>query len=266
LFNFLANSSIVNAKALILVLVMQLIPILEIRHGKSVHTKHGVGEQSHVVTDDPMETVANWQAKGIKRVHFVDVDAVESGEPRNVNLLRNIKLQYPDLLVQVIGGIKSVDSAFIWMDAGADYLTLNGKALRRKNLLSDLSVEYPQKILVEVDSHHGNVRMGNDEQPLKLIDLARKLDDDGIAGLVVTEVPSKGHVTNKDLLTINQLSQEIEISIFANGGIDSLSDLENLFENHAEKLAGVILGKVVHHKDFCLSQAQELLAKYKLAN
>jgi len=245
---------------------MQLIPILEIRHGKSVHTEHGIGDERQLVSEDPMEIVASWATKGVKRVHFVDVDAVESGEPCNVNLLRKIKSQYPDILIQVIGGIKNIDSAFIWMDAGVDFLTLTGKSIRQKNLLNDLCVEFPQRILVEVDSHYGNVGMGSGEPPFKLVELARQLDEDGVAGLVVTEVPSKGHVTNQNLLIINELSQEIEMPIFANGGIDSLSDLENLLENHAEKLAGIILGKVVHHEDFCLNQARIMLTKYQVAN
>ena len=92
---------------------MKLIPILEIRHAKSVHIEYDASNESHVVSEDPMESVAKWDKKGIRRIYFFDVDAVESGEPCNVNILRKIKTKYPHIIIQVIGGIKCLDSAFI---------------------------------------------------------------------------------------------------------------------------------------------------------
>ena len=53
---------------------MQLIPVLEIRHGKSVHTEKKNAFVDHVVSKDPLETVNYWYAQGIRRIHFVDVD------------------------------------------------------------------------------------------------------------------------------------------------------------------------------------------------
>ena len=92
---------------------MQLIPVLEIRHGKSVHTEKKNAFVDHVVSKDPLETVNYWYAQGIRRIHFVDVDGIETREPCNVDLLAKIKQSYPELCVQVIGGIVDIDSAFI---------------------------------------------------------------------------------------------------------------------------------------------------------
>ncbi len=244
---------------------MQLVPVLEIRHAKCVHTEHKNAFKDHVVSEDPIETVACWIEQGIKRIHFVDVDAIESGEPSNVDLLAKIKAQFPSIEIQVIGGIKCVDSAFIWMDAGADFLVLNSKALRQKNLLSDICVEFPFKVLVEIGSRRGAVGMGAGQPTFDIKALAKQLDDDGVAGLLVTEVPEEGHVNSLSLLSVNQLSQGVEMPIFANGGIEKLADLKLLLENHAEKLTGILLGKVVHQKTFSLHQAQQMLNEYQVA-
>jgi len=244
---------------------MQLVPVLEIRHARCVHTEHKNAFVDHVVSEDPIETVGSWVNKGIKRIHFVDVDAIESGEPVNVDLLYDIKERYPDILIQVIGGIACVDSAFIWMDAGADFLVLNGKAIRRKDLLLDICVEFPEKVLVEIGSRQGAVGMGDGEPTSQIILLAKQLAEDGVVGLLVTEVPSEGHVNSMNLLSVNQLSHGVELPIFANGGVEKLADLKLLLDNHAEKLTGVLLGKVVHQESFCLHQAQQLLTEYQVS-
>jgi len=242
---------------------MQLVPVLEIRHAKCVHTEHKNSFVDHVVSEDPLETVERWAAKGIKRIHFVDVDAIESGEPCNVDLLSKIKQNYPDIQIQVIGGIKCVDSAFIWVDAGADYLVLSGRAIRQKNLLPDICVEFPNKVLVEIGSRQGVVAMGSGEPTFQFESLAKQLEEDGVIGLLVTEVTTEGHVNSMSLLSVNQLSQGVELPIFAYGGIEKMDDLKLLLENHAERLTGILIGKVVHQEAFCLSQAQQMLNEYQ---
>ena len=244
---------------------MQLVPVLEIRHAKCVHTEHKNSFVDHVVSEDPLETVENWVKKGISRIHFVDVDAIETGEPCNVDLLSKIKQNHPEVEVQVIGGIKCVDSAFIWMDAGADFLVLNGRAVRQKNLLSDICVEFPNKVLVELGSRQGAVDMGNGEPTSEIRSLAKQLEEEGVVALLVTEVPSQGHVSSLNLLSVNQLSQKVELPIFANGGIEKMADLKLLLENHAEKLTGILIGKVVHQDTFCLAKAQKMLDEYMVA-
>lgn len=242
---------------------MQLVPVLEIRHAKSVHTEHKNAYVNHIVSEDPLETVGNWVDKGINRIHFVDVDAIETGEPCNVDLLSKIKQQHPEVVIQVIGGIKCVDSAFIWMDAGADFIVLNSKAARQKDLLADICVEFPNKVLVEIGSRQGAVSMGAGEPTFDIKLLAKRLEEDGVAGLLITEVPLHGHVNSLSLLSVDKLSQSGELSIFANGGIEKLADLEFLLENHAEKLTGILIGKVIHQKTFCLNQAQKILNEYQ---
>lgn len=245
--------------------MMQLVPVLEIRHGKCVHTEPKNAFTNHVVSQDPMQIVGEWVSKGIQRVHYVDVDAIESGEPCNVDLLTKIKNIYPAVCIQVIGGIKDLDSAFIWIDAGADFLVLTSKAIRNRDLLGELCVEFPGKILVEMDSRR-NENSLPEQLDSHLIEVAEQLEEEGVGGLVITEVPEKGHVNRRNLLRVNQFSKRVSLPIFANGGIENLEDLEVLLQNHSEKLTGIIIGKVVFNKDFCLNTAQQMLSEYQIAS
>lgn len=242
---------------------MQLVPVLEIRHGKCVHAEPKNQFVDEVVKEDVLEVVAGWVEQGVERIHLVDVDAVESGEPSNVVSARKIKQNYPQLIVQVLGGISCIESAYIWMDADVDYMVLNGKAIRQRNLLDDICVEFPEKVLVELDSREGNVGMGSGEPTFKLASLASQLEEDGVVGLIITEVPENGHVNQNNLLSIGNISQGISIPVFANGGVEKLDDLKCLLDNYGDKLSGVLVGKVMFN-DFPLEQANRLLKNYPL--
>jgi len=244
---------------------MLLIPVLEVKQGKSVHTEHKTASKDQIVTEDPMGIVASWVESGISRIHFVDVDAIQLGEPTNVNLLRQIKQKYPELLIQVTGGIKSLDSAFIWMDAKADFLVLNGKALRQKNLLEDIFVEFPDNILVEIDSRKGAVGMGSGEPCFQFASLAQQLENEGVVGLVVTEIQKQGNVDQNTLLRVSQMSEAVSIPVFANGGIESLNDLQLMLKQGISHLDGILIGKLIYDKEFDLKKAQQLLSRMKVA-
>jgi len=240
---------------------MQLIPVLEIRHGKSVHTEPKNRFVNQVVKLDAMETVAKWVNSGISRIHLVDVDGIESGEPENVDLVSRIKKTYPRLELQVLGGIKCIESAYVWADAGVDYLVLTGKAMRQRNLLDDICVEFPGKVLVELDSRHGKVGMGSGEPEFNLTSLASQLEEDGVVGLVVTDVPENGHVNLTNLIAISEVSQSVDMPVFANGGIEKVADLKRALDSGLNKLSGVIIGKALHN-GFCLDEAHLLIQEY----
>lgn len=241
---------------------MQLVPVLEIRHGKCVHTESKNSSASQVIKEEVLDVVEQWTTTGVNRIHLVDVDAIESGEPENVDLLHKIKHRFPQLSVQVLGGIKNIESAYVWVDAGADFLVLSGKAIRQRNLLDDICVEFPGKVLVELDCRQGKVGFGPNQQTFELTSLAQQLEEDGVVGLVVTEIPENGHVNSSSLISINEISQSVEMPVYANGGIEKIADLKSLLESHAEKLSGVIIGKALHN-GFCLNEANTLIAQYQ---
>ena len=242
---------------------MQLVPVLEIRHGKGVHTEPKNSFVDQVVKEDAMEVVSRWADKGVTRLHIVDVDAIESGEPENVDLVAKIKQKFPQVELQVIGGIKCIESAYVWIDAGADYLVLNGKAIRQRSLLDIICVEFPNKVLVEVDCRQGKVGMGSGKPMSELSSLARQLEEDGVVGLVVTDVASHNGELSAGLSSIGEVSESIKIPVFANGIIEKVADLKKLLESQLEKPSGILIGKALYNDRFCLNEAHSLLNEYR---
>ncbi|WP_196139090.1 HisA/HisF-related TIM barrel protein [Aliikangiella sp. G2MR2-5] len=239
---------------------MQLIPVLEIRHGKCVHTEPKNSANDKVIKESVLDKVADWVSKGVERIHVVDVDAIESGEPENVTLLRKLKQEHPNLIIQVLGGVKCLESAYIWIDALVDYIVLNGKAIRQRNLLDDICVEFPNQILVELDTLDGKVAMGAGEPHFGLASIARQLEEDGVAGLVINQIRTNGQSPLVGLESILSISNELEMEIFTHGGIETANDLAPLIASRQKPVSGVLIGKALYN-GFCLNEAAKLLAK-----
>ncbi len=239
---------------------MQLVPVLELRHGKCVHTEPKNAFTDQVIRENLSERVERWIDEGVSRIHVVDVDAIESGIPENVDLIASFKKAHPEIAIQVLGGVKSVESAYIWFDAGVDYIVLNGKALRQQNLLDDLCVAFPNSIMVELDSRNGQVAVGSGEPTFSLEALANQLEEDGVVGVVITEIPENGHVNYNNLMSVIEFSKNINLPVFANGGIESVSDLKQALSSQAQIIQGILLGKPLHN-GFNLSDAHLVLAQ-----
>lgn len=222
---------------------MQFVPVLEIHHGKCVHIESNAKRVNTIVTEDVMQVVDGWINKGVERIHLIDIDAIKSGEPENVDIVSKIKQKYPQLCIQVLGGINSVDSAFVWVDGGADFIVLNGKSIRQRHLLDDICMAFPQSVLVEVDSQCGNVGMGSGEPTFKLTTLAKQLEDDGIAGLLVTEVSQSLHQKGSSLLDIGDLCKTINIPIYVNVGLRKVDDLKQLLNAEVERPFSLLIGQ-----------------------
>ncbi|MGX5172584.1 1-(5-phosphoribosyl)-5-[(5-phosphoribosylamino)methylideneamino]imidazole-4-carboxamide isomerase [Aliikangiella sp. IMCC44653] len=241
---------------------MQLVPVLEIRHGKGVHIEPKNRFVDEVVKENVIDIVARWSDKGVKRIHIVDVDAIESGEPENVTLVRKIKTQFPHIQVQVIGGIKCIESAYVWADAGADFLVVNSRVINQKDFLDDLCIEFPNRVMVEIDSNQKKLAASGQDAIEQLLALGKRLEDEGIVGLLITHIGDNGRRDKSSLGILGEFSRSLDIPVYANGGIDNLADLESLLASKVMTPTGVLIGKPLYSENFCLHAANGLLEQH----
>lgn len=246
---------------------MQLIPVLEIRHGRGVHTEAKNAFTMKVVNNDPLEIVKYWISCGIERIHIVDVDAIEQGEPVNVDLIASLKSKFPLIKIQVSGGINSVESAFIYCDAGVDNLVLSSRVLRMKSLLVDICIDFQNKVIAEVDTRNGFISYAVNESDVVTVEqMTKELSEYGVKQLIVTDIPDSGHVNYQNIQMVNSIANESFLPIYANGGINLTTDLDFLVENGVGNLSGILLGKVIYDKKFNLASAVKVLSNHQLAS
>ncbi len=234
---------------------MLLIPVMELKSGRSVYTQHQEGGDT-LVTEDPMEAVGHWVSAGAKRIHIVDVDAIRAKQPINAHKIAEIHRHYPELELQ-IGAIHNEEDILIWLDAGARYLVLNSRAICKPGFVSEMCVEYSGSIMVALDGHNGKVRFKGHEQEHDLLSLAKEFDDDGVEGILLTEIPDSGHVNSCNISASCELAGQINIPVIANGGISCFADLEALYKTHEHRLSGIVIGRPLHDQQLDFKQAQD---------
>jgi len=234
---------------------MLLIPVMELKSGHSVYTQHQE-EGNTLITEDPLEAVGQWVSAGAKRIHIVDVDAIRARQPVNAHTVAEIHRHYPELEFQ-IGGISKEEDIMIWLDAGAKYLILNSAAICRSGFISEMCIEYSGSIMVALDSHNGKVRFKGHKRKHDLLTLAKGYEDEGVHGVVLTEIPDSGHVNSCNISASCELAGKINIPVIANGGISCFADLEALHKAHEHRLEGIVIGRPLHDQQLDFKEAQD---------
>ena len=97
---------------------MLLIPAIDLKEGRCVRLRQGRMDDETVFSDDPVEIAARWVAAGAKRLHLVDLNGAFAGEPVNGGAIRAIAAEFPELPMQVGGGIRDERTTAAYLEAG----------------------------------------------------------------------------------------------------------------------------------------------------
>ena len=240
---------------------MLLIPAMEINHGQCVHNQRcAESEEAKLITEDPVELAGKFISEGATRLHFVDVEAVISGEPENAAVIQKVRREFPDVMIQVSGNIRKEEHIYVWLDAGANYVVLSSQASKRKAFIEDMCIEFPMQVMIALETKNGLLKSAGSTAP-DLVSHAQALEELGVGGLIYTDVPCSGHVNGNNLISGNRLANQLEIPVFTNGGINNLDDLRSLDLPSLDKLSGVVIGKALIENKLTLKEAVQWLRK-----
>ena len=89
---------------------MLLIPAIDLKDGKCVRLRQGRMDDDTVFSDNPVEVAGRWVAAGARRIHLVDLDGAFAGKPKNAEIIHEIVATYPDVPVQIGGGIRDEET------------------------------------------------------------------------------------------------------------------------------------------------------------
>ena len=109
---------------------MLVIPAIDLKDGQCVRLKQGRMEDSTVFSDDPVSMAGIWAAKGARRLHIVDLNGAFAGTPVNAEIVQAIAARYPDLPIQIGGGIRNLESIQFYLDAGVGYVIIGTAAVK----------------------------------------------------------------------------------------------------------------------------------------
>ena len=239
---------------------MLLIPAIDLKDGKCVRLRQGRMEDETVFGDDPVAVAQRWVEAGARRLHMVDLNGAFAGEPVNAAVIRSVAEAFPDLPIQVGGGIRDEETVQAYLDAGVQYAIIGTKAVSAPHFVNDLCAEFPGHIIVGLDAKDGKVAIDGWSKLShhSVIDMAQRFEDDGVEAIVFTDIGRDGMMSGVNVESTVELAQAIRIPVIASGGITTIDDISALCKVADEGIMGAITGRAIYEGSLDLAKAQKL--------
>jgi len=239
---------------------MLLIPAIDLKDGKCVRLRQGRMDEATVFSDDPVAMAGQWVEAGARRLHIVDLNGAFEGRPVNAEVVRAIAEAYPDLPIQLGGGIRDEDTVQAYLDAGVQYVIIGTKAVSAPHFVNDLCLEFPGHIIVGLDAKDGKVAIDGWSKLSRhdVIDMAKHFEDDGVEAIIYTDIGRDGMMSGVNVEATVKLAQAIHIPVIASGGITNLDDIRALCEVADEGIMGAITGRAIYEGTLDFAEGQKL--------
>ena len=239
---------------------MLLIPAIDLKDGKCVRLRQGRMEDETVFSDDPVAMAGRWVKAGARRLHIVDLNGAFEGKPVNAGVVNEIAAAYPDLPIQIGGGIRDEDTVQTYLDAGVAYVIIGTKAVSAPHFVNDLCLEFPGHIIVGLDAKNGKVAIDGWSKLSRhdVIDMAQHFEQDGVEAIVYTDIGRDGMMSGVNVESTVKLAQAITIPVIASGGITNMDDIRALCEVADEGIMGAITGRAIYEGTLDFAEGQAL--------
>ncbi|MCP5141012.1 MAG: 1-(5-phosphoribosyl)-5-[(5-phosphoribosylamino)methylideneamino]imidazole-4-carboxamide isomerase [Gammaproteobacteria bacterium] len=243
---------------------MLLIPAIDLKEGKCVRLRQGRMEDDTVFSDDPVAVAGRWVEAGARRLHIVDLDGAFAGSPQNRTVIQKIAETYPQLPIQVGGGIRDEETIQAYLDAGVSWCIIGTKAVQQPHFIADVCLEYPGHIIVGLDAKDGKVATDGWSKLSKhdVIDLAQHFERDGVAAIVYTDISRDGMMNGVNVEATEALAAAITIPVIASGGITNLDDVKRLAESNEPGIMGAITGRAIYEGTLDFAAGQKLFDQF----
>jgi phosphoribosylanthranilate isomerase len=234
-----------------------LFPAVDVADGKAVRLVQGeAGTETGY--GDPVAAALVWQRDGAEWIHLVDLDAA-FGRGANRELIARLVAEV-DVKVELSGGIRDDESLKAALATGCTRVNLGTAALEDPTWCAQAIAEYGDKIAVGLDvriteAGHRLAARGWTQDGGDLWDVLDRLDRDGCARYVVTDVSKDGTLRGPNLELLSEICARTDASVIASGGVSSVEDLLALAELAPDGLEGAIVGKALYAGAFTLADA-----------
>ncbi|HEY3089346.1 MAG TPA: bifunctional 1-(5-phosphoribosyl)-5-((5-phosphoribosylamino)methylideneamino)imidazole-4-carboxamide isomerase/phosphoribosylanthranilate isomerase PriA [Jatrophihabitantaceae bacterium] len=233
-----------------------VLPAVDVADGAAVRLVRGVAgtETSY---GDPLEAARAWQRDGAQWLHLVDLDAA-FGRGNNRALLREV-VSSLDIAVELSGGIRDDASLDAALASGAARVNLGTAALESPDWVREAIAKHGERVAVGLDVRGTTLAArGWTTQGGELWETLARLEEDGCARYVVTDVHRDGTLTGPNLALLRDVCDRTSAAVVASGGVSSLADLRAIAA--LGTVEGAIVGKALYSGAFTLPEALAAVA------
>ena len=235
---------------------LELLPAVDVKDGRAVRLVQGELD-AETAYGNPLEVALEFQAAGAEWLHLVDLDAA-FGRGENSALLAEVVGKL-DIKVELSGGIRDDESLRRALATGCVRVNLGTAALENPEWTARVIAEHGDRIAVGLDVRgHVLAARGWTQEGGDLFETIERLERDGCARYVVTDVTKDGTLKGPNLELLQEVCAVTKRPVVASGGISSLDDIAALASLNATGVEGAIVGKALYAGAFTLEQALEL--------
>ncbi len=243
---------------------MILIPAIDLKQGHCVRLRQGNMDETTVFSDDPVAMAGKWVDQGCGRLHVVDLDGAFEGEPINADVIEEISASFPDLEIQIGGGIRSIETVEAYLEAGVNYVIIGTMAVKRPEFVTQLCSEFPGNVIIGLDAKNGMVATHGwaEESEHEACDLARRFEDQGVAAIVYTDISRDGMMQGVNVDATSALAKSINVPVIASGGVTDMDCIVKLNAVKSSGIEGVIIGRALYERTISLVEAQAYIDQH----
>ncbi len=239
---------------------MEVIPAIDLKGGRCVRLYQGDYNREQVFSDDPVAVALEWQRRGARRLHIVDLEGARDGRPVNLGAVEAIAAQ-ASVPLQVGGGIRDRATAQHLLAAGAQRVVLGTAAVETPTLVEAVMDGYgADAVVVSIDARDGLValRGWRTASQVTARDLLSSMVERGVRRFVYTDISRDGTMTAPNFDALEEIVAATQGAVLAAGGIASVEHLVRLAQTGVE---GAIVGQALYVGAFSLAEALDRVGR-----
>ncbi|OIV36787.1 bifunctional 1-(5-phosphoribosyl)-5-((5-phosphoribosylamino)methylideneamino)imidazole-4-carboxamide isomerase/phosphoribosylanthranilate isomerase PriA [Mangrovactinospora gilvigrisea] len=236
---------------------LELLPAVDVRDGQAVQLVKGESGTGGRY-GEPLAAALAWQEAGAEWIHLVDLDAA-FGTGDNRALIADVAGRL-DVKIELSGGIRDDASLEAALATGCRRVNLGTAALEEPEWVAKAIAAHGDRIAVGLDVRGTTLRgRGWTRDGGNLYETLARLDAEGCARYVVTDINQDGTLTGPNLQLLRDVCARTDRPVVASGGISSLDDLRALAAMTGEGVEGAIVGTALYEGAFTLPEALALV-------
>ena len=239
---------------------MLIIPAIDLKDGECVRLRQGKMDDSTVFSTNPVDMARRWvEEESARRLHLVDLNGAFAGEPVNGNVVRAIAHEFPELPIQIGGGIRSLETIESYLQAGVNYVILGTAAVKNPVFVEEACRHFRGHIVVGIDAKDGMVATDGwaEVSEVKAAELAKKFEEDGVSAIVYTDISRDGMMQGVNVEATLAMARASSIPVIASGGITNMDDIRALCKVADQGILGAITGRAIYEGTLDVKEAQK---------
>jgi phosphoribosylformimino-5-aminoimidazole carboxamide ribotide isomerase len=235
---------------------MNIFPAIDLYDKKAVRLFKGDYNEMTVYSENPIEIALDFEAKGARFIHMVDLEGAKDGTTPNLEIVAQVARE-TGLFVEIGGGIRSLETLEKYFERGVDRAILGTSAVNDEAFLIEAVKRYGEKIAVGADVKDGYIAIKGwlEKSNLTLDEFFEKMQKIGVKTIICTDISKDGAMRGTNLEMYKTLSEKYALDIVASGGVSTIKDV---IELRKMNLYGAIIGKAYYTGAIDLSEAIEV--------